>query len=321
MYYRIFCFYLFISAFVYPGAKAQKVIHHLNPQQGQIYFTDQIAIDREAEGYTLVLPDTGDIKGLIVNFHSNTKTNGKEERVALTHHIAVMYVSTGNRLDFFFEDQAMLEVEQYIHEVVFQYDIPPENLLYFGQSIGGTRAVKMVIFSQSDTSVFHITPAAVAMADSPLDFVRFWKQEHKALQDNHNTTSVNEAQWVSAYLEKNLGGTPMQQFDRYVDYSPYCHSADGGKYLELLTDIAIRSYHEPDVHWWMQNRGKTYYEMNVIDGAALVNELNLMDNTKAELILTEEQGYYPDGSRHPHSGSIVDFEEMVEWFLAIITHH
>ena len=55
----------------------------------------------------------------------------------------------------------------------------------------------------------------------------------------------------------------------------------------------------------------------VLFAAALVNALHLHGNEEAELILTQDKGYRPDGQRHPHSWSIVDEEEMVGWLLGL----
>ncbi|MEZ4931988.1 MAG: hypothetical protein R2788_07705 [Saprospiraceae bacterium] len=65
----------------------------------------------------------------------------------------------------------------------------------------------------------------------------------------------------------------------------------------------------------MKNRGNDYYSMNAMDAAAVVNQLAVLGNERAELILTENKGFKPDGSRHPHSWSIVDNGELVEWLL------
>jgi hypothetical protein len=54
--------------------------------------------------------------------------------------------------------------------------------------------------------------------------------------------------------------------------------------------------------------------MNAIDCAAFINELNILGNSNAELIVTHERGYLPDGTRHPHSWSIVDERDLLEWF-------
>lgn len=58
--------------------------------------------------------------------------------------------------------------------------------------------------------------------------------------------------------------------------------------------------------------------MNAIDLAALINELKILDNRRAELIITHDKGYLPDGTRHPHSWSIVDEKELIDWFVEMI---
>jgi hypothetical protein len=42
-----------------------------------------------------------------------------------------------------------------------------------------------------------------------------------------------------------------------------------------------------------------------------------MGNQHAELILTMDKGFLPDGSRHPHSWSIVDNKELIAWFMSL----
>ena len=55
--------------------------------------------------------------------------------------------------------------------------------------------------------------------------------------------------------------------------------------------------------------------MNAVDLAALVNQLKILGSKKAELVTTIGKGFREDGSRHPHSWSIVDENELIEWFI------
>jgi len=32
-------------------------------------------------------------------------------------------------------------------------------------------------------------------------------------------------------------------------------------------------------------------------------------------MITYDKGYHPDGTRHPHSWSIVDNKDLIHWFL------
>ena len=123
---------------------------------------------------------------------------------------------------------------------------------------------------------------------------------------------------MSEYLASNLGGSPDSVPSAYTSYSPFTHDDVESNTREFV-DISIRAYTEPDVSWWMKNRGKDYYDMNSLDLAAFINHLNLMGNSDAELIVTSDKGYHPDGERHPHSWSIVDEKELIDWFNELIS--
>lgn len=71
----------------------------------------------------------------------------------------------------------------------------------------------------------------------------------------------------------------------------------------LLREVAVRVYHEPDVDWWIQNRRKSYYSMNSIDHAALINTLKLLSNDRAELVTTHQaRDGFDEGASPPHLG-------------------
>jgi hypothetical protein len=148
--------------------------------------------------------------------------------------------------------------------------------------------------------------------------VRFHREMAKARDLDFHPATANEGRWVSGYLEKNLHGTPDESPAAYIDYSPYCYSANGGPHVRSLLDVALRCYVEPDVNWWIDTRRKDYYAMNAVDLAALVNALKISGHRQAELITTQNKGFLPDGSRHPHSWRIVDEQELIDWFAGLI---
>jgi len=114
-----------------------------------------------------------------------------------------------------------------------------------------------------------------------------------------------------------MSGNPVQMLTNYINYSPFCYTAEHGGNARFLKDIAIRAYTEPDVHWRIDKRGKDYYGRNAIDAVALINQLKIDGNKNAELILTDNSCYRPDGTRQPHSWFIVDEEELLDWFMKI----
>ena len=73
---------------------------------------------------------------------------------------------------------------------------------------------------------------------------------------------------------------------------------------------------EPDINWWVKERNADYTSMNSTESSALINELNRHGNTHAALIITQNKTYRkPDNTRHPHSWSIVDNDELIQWLL------
>jgi len=302
------------------SAFAQKIYQHEEKHEGQIYLTETIAIPVENAGYTLVLPEDNEAEGLVIFLNSH-RDAGKVvadeslEFYALENNLGILFITTGNRLEFFFSEDSIKKVDRYIGGVIETYNIPKENLFFAGMSLSGTRALKYAQFCVEGKSGYGILPAAVAVCDAPLDFVRFWKETDKAKRLNFNPVTANEGEWVTGYLESNLKGTPEENLDAYQNYSVYCYIVDNGGNVKLLKNIPVRAYTEPDVLWWMETRRKDYYAMNAIDLAGMINELNILGNENAELIITYNKGYHPDGTRHPHSWSIVDNEDLVNWFL------
>lgn len=313
---KYFCLLLLLISGSY--LFAQQSYYHYQKTDEEIGLTDEIKISGSPAGYSVFLPEQK-AKGAFVFFHAEADSNSVFSMVpkANSKGLAVIFVSTSNPLEFLFEVRAMQELEHYIGTACQKYEIPANNLIFGGMSLEGTRALKMAVFAKGGDCRNCIIPKAVMTCDSPLDMARFWKEGNKAWRLNINETGANEGKWVSQYLAKNLGGKPEEVLPDYINYSPYCFLAEQGGNARFLTEIAYRAYTEPDVQWWMKNRGKDYYGMNAIDAAALVNQLQIDGNKNAELVLTEDKGYRPDGSRHPHSWSIVDESELIDWFLGL----
>lgn len=71
---------------------------------------------------------------------------------------------------------------------------------------------------------------------------------------------------------------------------------------------------EPDIQWWLSQRGYDYSYINITDQAAMINEWQKLGNDKVILITTIDKGYRkPNNTRHPHSWSIADPEQTITW--------
>jgi hypothetical protein len=89
---------------------------------------------------------------------------------------------------------------------------------------------------------------------------------------------------------------------------------EGGN-ARYLKNVPVRIYSDPDIDWQMKNRHVDYYDMNALDQAAMINELNLMGNNEAEFINALGKGYRLNGMRHPHSWSLVEPEDCINWIM------
>jgi len=299
---------------------AQKVINVEHPSKGSIVYSEKTTMLKIKSGYTLWLPKEPS-KGMIVFFNENRDTVNKLPIIdlALKNQLAILYVTTNNQVEYLFEDSKMKELEGYIFEAISKNNIPKNKMLYCGMSLAGTRALKLAAFSQTKQSTHKLIPKAIAICDAPLDMVRNYRECKKASDLNLNPIGASESEWIASYLKSNLKGTPQKALATYISYSPYCYTAENGGNARAFKNIYLRCYTEPDVNWWIENRGRDYYGMNAIDLAALVNQLKILGSKKAELIITTGKGFREDGNRHPHSWSIVDENELVEWFVRLIT--
>jgi len=112
-----------------------------------------------------------------------------------------------------------------------------------------------------------------------------------------------------------LNGSPDESLVNYTDYSPFVYRNEDKDKTRLFKNTPIRMYHEPDINWWIENRAKDYNTINSIDLAGYYNSLRLIGNKEVELITTYQKRKNFEKGSSPHSWTIVDNEELVDWLL------
>ena len=178
-----------------------------------------------------------------------------------------------------------------------------------GFSIGGSCAIKY-----AENAI--IKPVAVFAIDPPLDFERFYNSSKRNLRISKLAAANKESIYMINRIEKEMNGTPQISISNFYKISPYSFSDTTQAAIKKLIKIPIRIYTEPDINWWLKERGADVTSMNVTDCSAMINELNQLGNNNAFLITTQNKGYRkPDKKRHPHSWSIVDNDELIKWLM------
>lgn len=216
----------------------------------------------------------------------------------------------------FADEDSLRRLDAIVTEVLTRFAAPAAPVAVGGFSAGGTGAVRYAERCAARACGGGAPVAAVFAVDAPLDFARLWYAADLALRRRSPRANAAEARSTLADLRRALGGDPQAAASAYRRRSPLLAQAVDGGNARWLRGTPTRLFTEPDVQWWLENRQADYTSMNATDAAALVNVLRLAGNAEAQLVTTSGRGVRPNGTRHPHSWSIVDEAELTSWLLA-----
>lgn len=212
-------------------------------------------------------------------------------------------------LSFGIDSLSQSNLELIIQDIRSKHKLLDLPFYIGGFSIGGSCAIKYA----ENTSV---KPSAIFAIDPPLDFERFYYSSERNVRLSINENPNQESVYMLERIEKEFNGTPRTALSNYHSISPYSFSDASQTALKKIIKTPIRIYSEPDVLWWLKERSSDLTNMNVTECSAMINELLRLGNNKAELIITQNKGYRkPNNTRHPHSWSIVDNKDLINWLL------
>jgi hypothetical protein len=212
-------------------------------------------------------------------------------------------------LSFGVDSLSQQAFERVLKDVTSNHKLIEQKFYVGGFSIGGSCVIK---YAENAA----IKPTAIFAIDPPLDFERFYNSAKRNIRLSKENEANKESVYMVGRLEKETGGTPSTHLSEYYNISPYSFTDTTQRAIKNLIKIPLRIYTEPDINWWLAERGADFTSMNATECSAMINELNRLGNENAELIVTQNKGYRkPDNRRHPHSWSIVDNDELIKWLL------
>ncbi len=269
--------------------------------------------------YTSIKPSSGRIQGVLVlldgysgnadNFLSETKIHN----VASANDILTICVPTGQRL---YLDSTIKDVlNRILKETLVTHHLRKDQFAIGGMSAGGVIALRFVELTKQNPSAFPVQFSACFAVDSPLDLVGLYKSSQRDLKKNMVAWWLNESQWIINRLYTDFGD-PYTHLEKYNEVSPFVREAKDSTNEKLLRDIPVRTYHDVDIAWHLKNRNRSFYETNMLDGSELISRLMKLGNKDAEFMAAKTPGRNSDGTRFPHSWSIVDEIELVQWLKA-----
>ncbi len=275
--------------------------------------------DSTVNCYLKVIPEAENIKGLIIRDFSSLPDISKESRfklhlLAAEEGIMTIFTTTSKRvpeLYYFDEEPALLD--DIVNEVVSNYNIPKQNIFMGGISGSGTRALRFAQYCNQGKSKYGTQIRGVFSVDSPLDLERFY---YSAL--NHKkyfkAGMLYESNLILDKFPKYIG-TPEENLEVYRNSSVHSYTDTTLGNAKYYLNTSILMYHEPDIDWWINERGAGYYDINSFDYADFVNKQVANGNTDIELVTTTNKGFDREGNRKCHSWTIVDEEYLLSWIL------
>lgn len=266
----------------------------------------------ETDEYELIKSNQN--KGLLIVFPgggSNAAETKQEFEIverATKEGISVILMNFTGKL--WLENEDSKKLASIITSVIELNDINTEKLFLGGMSIGGTHAVTLSDYLIKSHATFQID--GVFIVDSPLDLYALYESSQKdLLRTDFTEERLAEPKFIITFFENEFG-TGDSLLSNIQKVSPMTHKGwDTGKFKSLKQQ-KIRLYTEPDTLWLKETRGTDFESSNAF---TIQQTYKLLRKQKydVELIQTKDKGYRSDGTRNPHSWSIVDVDDLILW--------
>lgn len=288
------------------------------PDTANLYVNDG---DSTALYYLKLVPKAPPV-GVIVLFPSGGETIQnllqQVELPQLAYHNALLTIIPSINLGT--EDRA-LEIQllnDIFEEVVKTHNVSKANFILGGLSNGGMISLTYAQQAVKNPEKTFLLPKGVFGLDVPLDKAHMYAYCQREIKRNFSEAGMNEARWLMNNFNEMYGGSPQEYPEKYVEASIYSNGAEDGGNAKYLKDMPIRMYTDLDVDWLINQRRRDLYDWNGTDIVAMINDLKLMGNENANVIITMGKGVRLDGRRHPHSWSIMDNKDCLDWVLDIL---
>jgi len=232
--------------------------------------------------------------------------------IAKENNVAVLFMNFNKKL--WLEEGEKVKLTELLYNTITKNTLQTDNIFIGGFSSGGVVSLLISDFI-IEMNQYAIEPKGVFIIDSPIDLLGLYHASKKNIKKNFSEISVEESTWIIKALEEQFG-KPEDSISEFEKYSVYTLKTHNIKNLVHLKNTKIRLYTEPDTIWWKQNRLTEYENTNAYYIKSLSEDLKKeFGDSNIEYIPTLNRGYRSNGDRHPHSWSIVDEKDLMNWML------
>lgn len=273
--------------------------------------------------YVAVVPKSGQVRSfmfLLDGFGSSSPGSvlaetGLPAYAAGQNILTIIPILKTGALYFGSDAASQSSLKEMIEGVQAKYKLGGKDFYIGGFSIGGTCAIRYAELAVRDN--YPVKPAAVFAVDPPLDWEHFYNGAKRVVRLSGHGKVMGEVTYMIERIRQEMGGTPGTALENYYNNSPYSFTDTTQRAIKPLVKTPVMIISEPDIQWWLKERGYDYSYINITDQAAMINELQRLGNRRAVLITTSGKGYIqPGNQRHPHSWSIADPAQTIKWLTS-----
>ncbi|WP_152971487.1 hypothetical protein [Lacinutrix algicola] len=280
-------------------------------------------IDAEKNEITTIQNDdyelikSSESKALLIVFPGGGSTSKETKRdfkiveKATEKGISVLLMNFGRHL--WIEKGDSEQLSNLILKAIKDNNLKTGNTFIGGMSIGGTVALSLSDYLSKTNSL--LKPKGVFVIDSPIDLYALYESSQKDIvRKDFSEERLAEPKWIINYFEEEFGGKDSLLIN-IQKVSPLTIKTNNIDNIKKLKNKKLRFYTEPDTLWWKENRQTDFESTNAYILQKTNELLNDRNWNNVELIQTKEKGYQNDGDRNPHSWSIVDTDNLINWIL------
>ncbi|QOG90430.1 hypothetical protein HUE46_10715 [Flavobacterium columnare] len=282
---------------------------YINDENSTELFYYKFVPKNKIKGVLVIIPSGGELV-------ENTLKQIKLHKIATEKGLLVVVPSinwgTDNR-----EAEFKL-LDKIFNEIVVKDKVSKDKFIIGGLSSGAMISLTYAEKATKNPEKFFLIPKGVFALDAPLDQARFYKYCEREIERNIYEPAVNEAKWIKNNYDNIYGGSPEKFSEKYVENSIYSYGAKDGGNAKYLKKMPLLMFTDLDTDWLINQRHRDLNDWNGIDIISMINQLKIMGNENAKVIVSQGKGIRLDGSKNPHSWSIMNSEICLNWILETI---
>ena len=206
-------------------------------------------------------------------------------------------------------------LDKIFSEIVENHKVAKSKFIIGGLSNGAMISLTYAERACKNPEKHYLIPKGIFALDAPLDEARFYKYCEREIKRNIVQAGVDEARLIKNNWNKIYGGSPDQFPEKYIENSIYSYGAKEGGNAKYLKEIPLLMFTDMDADWLINERHRDLYDWNGIDIISMINQLKILGNENAKVIVSQGKGFRLDGTKNPHSWSIMNSEVCLNWIL------